>query len=212
MEEVVLKAERRNIVGKQVKALRRSGRLPAVIYGKGITPITIDLDLHDTSRLLPGLSSSQLIVVDLNGEQHSTLIREKQRDPVSGSLKHIDFLEVSLTEKLRTDVVIVLVGTSPAVKELNAVIVTGLESLQVEALPGDLPGSILVDISSLKEIGQAIHVRDIPAIPNVEFLDDADEMVVLVIAPETEEEVGLGEETGGEEPEVIEKGKKEEEF
>jgi large subunit ribosomal protein L25 len=209
MEEIVLKAQSRAVVGKQVKALRRQGRLPGVIYGKGIEPILLTLDFKHASSILPTITSSHLIIVDVDGKPHTTLVRERQRQPVTGSLIHVDFQEVSLTEKLRTNVVIVLVGESPAVKIFGGIVVTGLEQLEVEALPGDLPERITVDLSKLTEIGQVIHVRDLPIPAGVEVNESPDEIVVVVTAPEAEE---LEEGAAVAEPEVIERGKKEEEF
>lgn len=210
MAEVVLKANTRMVTGKQVKALRREGRLPAVIYGKGISPLAIDLDFREVSRVLFGLSSSLLVIVEVDGKPHTTLVRERQRHPVTGALQHIDFLEVSLTEKLRTSVEIELIGVSPIVKEADAILVSMLESLDVESLPGDLPEKIMVDISSLTEFGQAIHVAEIPRIPKVEFLNDPDEIIVVATTPAVEEEIEAGEVEEAE-PEVVERGKKEEE-
>jgi len=212
MEELVLQAKRRDVIGKQVRALRRQGLIPAVIYGHRIQPINISLDARDTSRLLAGVTSSHLITIKLGDEQHTTLVREKQRHPVQGNLIHVDFLAVSMTEKLRADVVIILDGDAPAVKDYNGVLVTGIEKIEVECLPGDLPERIVVDISSLTEIGSAIYVRDIQLPSVVENLSDANEMVVLVTAPVAEEvEEAEVVEEAAEEPEVIEKGKKEEE-
>jgi len=210
MKEIVLKAESREVVGKQVKALRRKGRLPGVIYGKGIDPILITLDMHSSSRLFPSITSSQLVVVEVEGKQHTTLVREKQRQPVTGGLVHIDFQEVSLTEKLRTPVMVELVGESPAVKNLNAVLVPGLEELEVEALPRDLPERFQVDVSRLVEIGQAIHVRDIVISDKVEILDDENEIIVVVTA-QAAEEIEEVVEVAAPEPEVVERGRKEEE-
>lgn len=213
-EEVVMKASLRQVKGKQVKALRRAGQLPAVIYGHGFEPIAITLDMHSTSRVLPTITSSHLVVVDVDGTRHTTLVRERQRHPVLGSLLHIDFLEVSLTEKLRTAVSIVQQGESPAVKNFNAVIVSQLERLEVEALPNDLPERFTVDLSVLQKVGDSIHVRDLPVPAGVQILTDPDEIVVLAMSQAAEEAAPVAEvvegATGGE-PEVIERGKKEEE-
>src|SRR5512139_2207492 len=161
MEEVLLKAQRRDVLGKQVKALRRKGHLPAVVYGHHLQPVAILLDTKETSRLLSGVTSSQLIKVQVDGETHNVLVREKQRNPITGVLLHVDFLAVSMTEKLRANVVIRLEGEAPAVRELDGIVVTGIEELEVECLPGDLLERITVDLSSLTAIGDAIHVRDI---------------------------------------------------
>ena len=210
MEKVVINAQPRDVIGKQVRALRRAGLLPAVIYGHNITPIPLSLNFHDSSMLLPKISSSQLVVVDVDGKLHTVLVRERQRHPVTGDLLHIDFQEVSLTEKLRVKVGLQFKGEAPAVKMFDGIVVTSLEVLEVECLPGDLVNYLEVDLSVLGQIGDAIYVRDIPLPPKVQVLEDLDEVVVVVTAPVAE--VAVAEEEVAEfEPEVIEKGKKEEE-
>jgi large subunit ribosomal protein L25 len=210
MEEKVLNAEVRLVVGKQVKALRRQGGLPAVVYGHNFDPIPITLDAKEASRILAGITSSQLLALKVGGVTHSALVREKQRHPVRGNLIHVDFLAVSMTEKLRAMVIIETEGEAPAVRDYDGLVVTGVEEVEVECFPRDLPERIIVDLLSLKEIGDAIYVRDLQLSSNVEILTDPDEMIVLVTAPagEVEEEEGL--EVA--QPEVIEKGKKEEQF
>jgi large subunit ribosomal protein L25 len=216
METVVLKAIPRTATGRQVRALRRSGMLPAVIYGHNVAPISISLAGREAGRVLGRLSSSSLITIDLEGKEYPTLVREKQQNHIKRTLIHVDFMVVSLTEKIRANVGILLTGNSPAVKDFNAMLINGLSELEVEAFPQDLPASIVVDISALVKIGDGIHVRDIVLSDKVQVLDSPDEMIVLATAPAKEEveevvtpEAAVVEETT--EPEVIEKGKKEEE-
>jgi large subunit ribosomal protein L25 len=220
MEKVILKATKRDVTGKQVNALRRAGKLPAVLYGRRTEPISITLDMHAASLALAKVGSSSLITVDVDGKEYPALVRERQRDYLKGSLKHVDFLAVSLTEKIRADVRIEITGSSPAVKDFNAVLVNGLFSLSVECLPTDLPDRIVVDISPLAQVGDGIHVRDLQIPDNVRVLDDEDEMVVLAtyakeeaveeVAPVVEGAVPT--EAEGAEPELsVERGKKEEE-
>jgi large subunit ribosomal protein L25 len=211
MEEVVLKATTRIVVGKQVKALRREGGLPAVLYGKTIEPMNVTLNQRDATRILSSITSSHLVVIELEGQRHTALVREKQRHPVQAHLMHIDFQVVSMTEKIRTSVVIDLIGEAPAVKDYNGALVTGVEELEVEALPRNLPEKITVDLAVLRKIGDSIHVSDLEIPAKVEVITDSGELVVLVTgqAAEAEEEVT---EVGAAEPEVIERGRKEEEF
>ncbi len=110
MEKVVLQATRRTVTGKQVRAIRREGLLPGIMYGHHFDPTPISLDLHTSTLALAGLSSSSLIYLNLEGSEHASLIREKQRDFIRGTLKHIDFQVVSLTEKIRADVNIEITG------------------------------------------------------------------------------------------------------
>ncbi len=213
MEELFLKAQQRDVIGKQVKAMRRGGRLPAVLYGKTIQPIAVSFDSHDANKILPRITSSHLIVIEVDGEKHTALVREKQFHPVQGNLVHVDFMVVSMTEKLRANVSIDLSGESLAMEELNGVLVTGIEEIEVESLPADLPERIVVDISVLNEIGSAIYVRDLQLPPGLRVLTDEDEMIALITAQEAVEEEVVEEEVEEEEeePVVIEKGKREEE-
>ena len=171
--------------------------------------MAVTFDYKETSRILPYVTSSQLVVIELEGEQHHALVREKQLHPVLGSLLHVDFNVVSMTEKLRTAVSLHLIGESPAVKDFDGILVTTLEELDVECLPKYLPERIDIDVAVLKQIGDVIHVRDIVLDEHIEVLTDPGEMVVLVTAPEAEEVEAV--EGGAFEPEVIERGKKEEE-
>jgi large subunit ribosomal protein L25 len=212
MDRVVLKASKRDISGKQVKALRRSGQLPAVIYGRHVEPVSIALDAHKAALALSKLTSSSLVTIDVDGTEYPALVREKQRNYVKGTLLHVDFLAVNLNEVIRTQVRVELTGVSPAVKDLNAVLVTNITTLEIECLPTDLPERLIVDISTLKQVGDGIRVGDLQVSDKVKVLTDPDEMIVVTTFAKAEEEVAPAAEGAAvEEPEVIEKGKKEEE-
>jgi len=211
MEKVVIKAEVRSVTGKQVKALRREGKLPGVIYGHNFPSTAIIMDLRETARALAGITSSSIVNIELNGEEHASLVREKQRDFIRGTFKHIDFQVVSQTEKLRADVAIELVGVSPAVKDFSGVVMTGLDKLEVECLPKYLPEKIVVDLSVLAQIGDAIHVSDIKLDDHITIHNHDDEMIAHITLPKVEAEEVAEEAVAAEEPEVIEKGKKPEE-
>jgi large subunit ribosomal protein L25 len=217
MEQVVLKAEKRDVVGKQVKAMRRAGKLPAVIYGRHTEPMNVSLDFHTASILLGRLTSSSLVTIDLDGNQYPALVREKQRDYIKNRLLHVDFLAVSLTESLRATVAVNFVGFSAAVKDFNAVLVKNLESLDVECLPTDLPERIDVDITALARPGDGLRVRDVMVSDKVRLLNDPDTMVVVATFAKVEEEVAAVPGAEGVtpvegEPELaVERGKKEEE-
>ena len=188
MEKVVLKATKRDVVGKQVRALRRDGKLPAVIYGRHSDPINISLDGHGASLTLGRLSSSSLVTIDVDGKEYPTLVREKQRDYIKNRLLHVDFLAVSLDEKITATVTLHFVGTSIAVKDYNAVLVHNLEEIEVECLPPDLPERIDVDISVLNRVGDGIRVRDLVVSDKVQLLANPDTMVAVATAPKVEEE------------------------
>ena len=211
MEKIVLKATRRDVVGKKVGALRRQGKLPAVLYGYRIETTPIMLDAYEGSQTLSHLTSSSLLTIDLDGKQYLAQVREKQRDFIKNRLVHIDFQVISLTEKMRAKVGIELTGTAPAIKNFNAVIHTGLTAIEVECMPQDLPERIVVDISGLAELGDGIHVRDVVLSDKVKILADLEEVVAIAAAPKKEEisaEAPVAEEAA---PEEIERGKKEKE-
>ena len=212
MEKIVIQASPRTVVGKQVRALRREGLLPAVLYGPHMVPINISLDAHSSSRTLNQITASSLVTIEVDGKEYPALVREKQRNFVTNNLLHVDFQVVSMTETLRTKVGVQLVGEAPVIDSFDAILINGLEELEVECLPQDLPERIEVDISTLLNLGDGIYVRDIQVSDKVEILDDMDEMIVL--ASSTYEEPVEDEliEEGVDEPEVIERGKKEEEI
>lgn len=186
MEKVILKANKRDVVGKKVGALRRAGKLPAVLYGRGLDSTPIMLDAHQVWLTLSGLTSSSLVTIDLDGKEYLALVRDEQRDCIQNQRVHVDFQAVSLTEKIRTNVGIELTGAAPAVKDFGAVIVHGLEELEVECLPQDLPERLVVDISGLAAIGDSIHVRDLTVAGQVEILEDLDGVIVSATAPKGE--------------------------
>ena len=209
MEKVVLKATKREILGRQVGALRRAGKLPAVLYGHGIESTPVTLDAHEAALKLSHVTSSSLMMIDLDGKEYPALVREKQRDYLKNRLLHVDFQVISMTEKVTTKVGIELTGTAPAVKEFSAVIVTVINELEVECMPQDLPARVVIDISGLTDVGSGIHVRDIFISDKVKILDDPAEMVVVASATReekvVEEEVPVEEEAA---PEETEPGKK----
>jgi large subunit ribosomal protein L25 len=212
MEKAVLNATVRTVIGKQVGALRREGKLPAVLYGHNFESTPITVDIREAAKVMHGLTASSLIYINLDGKEHAALVRERQRDFLRNTLKHVDFQVVSLTEKIRAKVAIVLEGLSPAVKDFNGIIISEMDSIEVEALPQDLPESIVLDLSLLKKIGDHFLVKDLVISDKVHKHADPDEVVVIVTASKEEEEVVAVEtEAVAGEPEVIEKGKKEEE-
>ncbi len=209
----MLKAERRQVIGKQVKQLRRQGKLPGVVYGKVLDePVPIVLDYREAAKVLRGATASEILDLSLEGQVLPVLVREKQKDFIKGTLLHVDFQAVSMTETIWAEVPIELEGEAPAVKNYGAVLVQSLDVLEVEALPGDLPERIVLDLGALEEIGDMITVADLVLPPSVKVMADPEEAIVVATAPRSEEEVEGAEttEVTAAEPEVIEKGKKEE--
>ena len=186
MEKIVIPATKREVIGKKVGALRRAGKLPAVLYGHNIETTPIMIDARTGTQMLAKLTSSSLVTVDLEGKEFLTLVREKQRDYLKNCLLHVDFNVVSLTEKMHVKVGIELTGTAPAVKDFNAMITHVLSELEVECLPQNLPERFQVDISSLAAIGDRVCVRDIVLPGEVKILADPEEIIAVASAPTKE--------------------------
>jgi len=208
-EEVLINAEKRNVIGKQVKALRRQGILPGVIYGRHIEAFPIQMDAHDASLILDKLTASSLITIDVDGEKFNVLMRDRQRDVIFGDLLHVDFLVVSLTEKLRATVELKLVGEAPVADNPEVVVTQVLNAIEIEALPQDLPEVIEVDISTLETVDDEITVADLDLGEDIAILTDPSETIVSVgyVAQEEVAEEEEAEELA--EPKVVERGKKE---
>lgn len=201
MEKYVLEAKKREVIGKQVKALRREGFLPAVIYGTDIEPMPLTLNTKEVRQTLGQIGANTLITLKIGKQEYLALVRDTQREVITRDLLHIDFQAVSLEETITSTVPVVVIGEAPAVKEMNALLVTGLDFLQIEAKAIDLPDTIRVDVSELAEIGDNIQVKDIIISGDVIILDDPEETVIVVAAPtlmeiepEVEEEAELFEE------------------
>lgn len=210
MEKNVINASKRDIRGKKPGVLRREGKIPGVLYGHKSEPTPIVLNAKELNRALMGLTSSSIVTLNVDGTEHSALIREKQRDYLRNQIIHIDFQVLALDEKIRTRIEIALSGVAPAVKEFSGVVLTEKEYIEVEALPNDLPERIVVNLDSLKEIGDNIRIKDLEFSDKVTVLDDLEDVIVSVSGSSPEEEPEEAADVASE-PEVVEKGKKEKE-
>lgn len=195
MEKYLLEAQKRDIIGKKVKALRREGKLPAIIYGSNIEPMPITLDTKQVRQTLKMVGANTLITIKIDKEEHLVLVRDIQREVIKRDLLHLDFQEVSLEERITTFVPIMVVGEAPAVKEYNALLVLSMDELQIEAKAKDLPDTISVDVTGIIEIGDSLLVKDLIFSGDVTVLDDPNLTVVVAAAPtlmEVEPEVEEG--------------------
>jgi large subunit ribosomal protein L25 len=190
MDNRALSADTRLTRGNQVKAIRRQGIVPAVLYGSGIDGLAIQVDGKELETLLGRVGASSLITLKVEGEEHQVLVRDVQRDVIRRDLLHIDFLKVAMDVKIRTSVPVELINEAPAVKEHGGILVTGVTEIEVEALPGDLPDRIVVDLTPLAEIDDSVTVGELDLGEGVRVLTDLDENVAHVIfqAEEVEEE------------------------
>ncbi len=212
MSEVILHAKKRTVTRSKVKTLRNEGILPAVMYGAGVESTPIELELRETSKVLAHVGASTLISLKVGNTNHQVLLREVQRDYIRGDILHIDFLKVSMDVVIRTEVPLELIGESLAVKELGGLLVSGLSEIEVEALPGNLPDKIEVDISSIESMDDVITVADLEIGEGIQVLTSEDEVLASVVYQEEEEiEEEVEELVEVEmEPELVERGKREE--
>lgn len=209
MERLELTATRREVTGKKVNRFRAQGKLPAVVYGRHVDAMPIWLDAREARRVLRNVTTSTLLTLNLGDQKHTVLVRERQWDVIKDRLLHVDFQAISMTERVRAEVNLELIGEAPAVKAYGGMLITGLETVEIEALPGDLPEKITVDVSGLERIGDTIYVKDLQAPQGVEILTDPEELVVVVSGQAAAEEEAVEVEEGVE-PEVVERGKAEE--
>jgi len=179
MGQVVLSAQSRASKGSaEARRLRRSGRIPGVIYGRKGESVSIDLDARDFTNGIKGISESTIVKVDVNGKVHEAFVKNTQRDIKDGVILHVDFYEVEGNTLLRAKVSLHIQGNPIGVRE-GGILETPLHDIEVECLPKDLPERLTVDISGLKA-NQAIHVRDLALGSGVKLISNPDQVVALV--------------------------------
>lgn len=212
MQIINLTVQQRNIRGsKKARALRRAGKVPAVLYGHGMEPVSLEVPRKSLLSTLHTKSGTNVIVnLQLEGvklKESTCLIKELQHNPVTDEIAHVDFTVISMTEKIQVEVPLETFNgeESPGLKEGGILDVVHHE-VKVECLPTQIPEAILVDIKMLK-INDAIHAGELKLPEGVACLLPADEVVVAIHALKEEKVEGAAEE-GAAEPEVIEKGKK----
>jgi large subunit ribosomal protein L25 len=210
MEQIELKAERRAFTGRQVKRLRAEGFVPAVLYGSHVEATPIQLEGKALQKALAKAGGNVLIALQIgNKKPVLTLAREIQRDPIRHHILHLDFYQVVMTEKITAEVPLVFVGETPAIKR-GGILVHGLNTVEVQCLPADLPGSIEVDLSSLVEFHDMISVADLQVPPSVVIMSEPESVVARIEAPRlVEEEVEVAAAAPAE-PELVGKRKVEE--
>lgn len=193
---------RRERFGKKNRALRREGVIPANIYGHNLQSVAVQVPGDDLRHLLRRSGRNEIIYVQIDGEERPTFVRDIQRNPVTDQILHVDFMQISLQEKVRLEVSIHFTGIAPAVDTHGGILTHSMNQIQVEALPTSIPSSIEIDVSFLTEIGQSIHVRDIVPPANVVIISEPESVVVRVDLPAAER----AEEVEAVEGEVTEEG------
>jgi large subunit ribosomal protein L25 len=221
MEKITLKADKRDSTGKEAgNRLRKNGIIPAIVYKKAEKAVPIEVNLKDLFPILH-TSAGENVIISMevfsreNREkpdmEKTVIIKEMQYHPVKGDILHLDFQEISLTEKITVEIPIETKGDPVGVKSDGGILDHPIKELSIECLPTDIPGKISVNVENLK-IGDSIRVKDLDIPSNITVLDDPEQTVVSVVPPEAEEAVSeegaLAE--GAAEPEVIKQKKPEE--
>lgn len=213
MAEFQLAAEVRQAQGKRNRRLRREGFVPGIVYGPSIDPISVQFLYRAVEVTLMNAGGTNLIDIEVNGDSLPSLAREVQRDVVRGDILHVDFLAVDQTQRISVEVPIVMDGESPVVASREGILITGRSSLTLEVFPSDIRDRIIIDLSTLTEMGAEVLVRDLTFGENVTVHNDPNEMLAKIVQPaaaRAEEEL---DELEGEEGELAEReeGESEEE-
>ncbi|MDP4038350.1 MAG: 50S ribosomal protein L25 [bacterium] len=210
MEKIVIKADKRDIVGKRNKILRKEGKIPAIVYGHGFESSKIAIDLKKFIHIFNEAGQSKIISLEIGtGKPLEVLIHEVQEHPTTTKPLHVDFYRIKMDEKIKASVPLHFIGETKAVFEKGGSFITNIEEIEVETLPANLPSKIDVDISVLNDFDKAIHVSDLKLPEGVELLEELEELVAKVEPPRTDEEMAkleeeVVEEIPTEEGEVIE--------
>ncbi|MFZ5364428.1 MAG: 50S ribosomal protein L25 [Patescibacteria group bacterium] len=209
-----LNVKKREVTGRGVKNLRKQNLIPAVTYGKDVSPLNLVVEYLPFSKLYKEAGESTLVDLKIDeAEPVKVLIQEVQTDPRTNNFIHIDFRQIKMTEKIQVAVILKFIGDAPAVKELGGTFVCSMDEVEIECLPGDLVHEIEVDVSGLKTFEDSIQIKDLKVPSGVKILADMEATIATVEAPLTEEELKAELETPVaekvEEVQVVEKEKKE---
>jgi large subunit ribosomal protein L25 len=174
--------------GAKLQSLRASGKIPAVLYGPKNPSCAVSVNEIEFIKAFRQAGESTVIVADLDGEKHDTLVHDMDLDPVSSKIRHIDLYVIEKGKKVKLDVPLEFIGESFAVKSLGANLIKVLHEIEIEAMPKDLPHNIEVDISSLDNLDAQIKAGDIKLPAGVVLKTDADEIIAIVAAAKEEVE------------------------
>lgn len=216
MSEMTIEVQPRDKTGTNPnRRLRAGGKIPAVVYGAGKDSLSIEVDrkrLIDLLRSSGGDNAVFLLKLSSTGQERHAMIRDMQLNPITREIIHLDFQRVVMTEKVRVQVAVELVGTAPGVKTEGGVLDFSHREVHVECLPGDIPKTLTLDVNEL-HLGQHLTAGDLKPPAGVTLLDEPDRVLVSVMHAKTEVVPvveGVEPVEPGGEPEVIKKGKPEE--
>jgi large subunit ribosomal protein L25 len=184
---IELKTENRTALGKASAALRKTGLIPAELYGHGIPNVHLAVNAREFEKAYRTAGENTVITVMVGGKPVPVLIYYVERDRIKDEVLAIDFYQVNMKEELQTEIPLRFEGESPAIKE-NGILIKAMDAVEVKALPQDLPEFIVVDLTKLAKIGDSIYVRDLIQSKKFEYIIEPD-TVVASITEQVEEEV-----------------------
>ena len=204
MDQIELSATTRNVLGKKVRFLRRQGITPANLYGHNVTSAALQIDTVDIKHTLAKAGKSSLVAlkVDDAKKPKMVVIREIQREPLTGDLLHVDLYQVEMAQKIKLEVPLLFTGEASAVKDRGGILVQNMNSIEVECLPANMPHNIVVDLTVLEEIDQAVHVKDLAVIEGVTILTEPEQSIVQIARSKVEVEIAEEVEAAEEEAEA----------
>ena len=175
---LTLEGERREALGRHVKALRRGGITPANLYGRGAESVSFQAETRALDRLVTDGGRGSLVELTIDGETHQTLLRNLQRHPVTRAILHADFYIVEMNRPVQTTVPVHLTGEAPAARLPGAVITHLTHEVTIECLPANIPPAVELDVSALEELETSLYVGNIAAPEGVEILTDSETIIV----------------------------------
>jgi len=161
MEQIPLLAQKRTVLGRKVKNLRKDGLIPAHVFGHKVSTIHVQVKTSDFAKVFEKAGETGIVDLAIDSQKKPVLIRNVQTHPVTDEPLHIDFYQVNLAEKVKVDVPLEIIGESPAVEKKIGLLLTPVSEVEVEALPADLPEKIEVDVSKLENVGDEIKIKDL---------------------------------------------------
>jgi large subunit ribosomal protein L25 len=189
MSTQTLTAEERKITGRKVKTLREKGLIPANVFGKDVKSYAVSVSADDFTKVFEEAGETGIIDLSVGKKKNPVLVSNTQVHPINGGIIHVDFRQIDLTKKITATVPVELTGESPAEKSGLGTVVQQVTELDVEALPTNLPESFIVDVATLTEVDQTIHVSDLKYDKSKVTIEAEDDQIVAKVEPPAEEEI-----------------------
>lgn len=192
-----LKAIKRDIAGERAKKIRKGNKIPCVLYGHGVDSLPMAIDYKDFVKVYNEAGENIVISLNVQGETYNVLVKDVQSDPVKDSYLHVDFYQINVNEKTTAFIPFNFIGEVEMVKTGQAILIKGMDEVEVEGLPLELPHEITVDLSVLKTLNDSIQIKDLQIAANIEILAEPEETIASLSEPRAEEEAPVTVETEG---------------